>query len=196
MKWRVGGVIVAVVMMAGMMWGEETKVKLAEDGYPTGQETPEGAACDGARAFIQCNGELFKKVVIPPYGGEEVRAKLKEFVEGRVREMKEQKALPEEKRSGPKEIKVCFAARHLTLNGPASMAYALLEYHDLMFVDVGVVMRDGERFLCRSLVLMDKNGVWYFHPCPEITPLLMAGLNEETDSKERFEEKHKLKKKE
>jgi len=37
------------------------------DGYPTGNATPEGAACDLARAFIEADAKLFRKTCIAPF---------------------------------------------------------------------------------------------------------------------------------
>jgi hypothetical protein len=171
----------------------EPELKLASDGFPTGQSTPEGAACDLGRAFINADGELFRQIVIPPYGGEALRRKREEFVDNVLRQMVQQKKLPEQERSGPKSIGMCFAARHLSRKGPASYAFAAFDYRDVMFVDVGTHMRDGSRHLNRTLVLQDKNGKWYAHPVPAISPLLMTGLNEESESEIGFRQRYKIK---
>ncbi len=40
------------------------KIDVAADGFPTGQETPEGAACELARAFINRDDVLFSRTCI------------------------------------------------------------------------------------------------------------------------------------
>jgi len=51
-----------------------------------------------------------------------------------------------------------------------------------MFVDIGVNLLSGERAMNRTLVIKDKDGKWYVHPAPLISPLLSEGLNDEAIS--------------
>jgi len=48
-----------------------------------------------------------------------------------------------------------------------------------MFADIGVCLHNGERAMNRTLVMKDKDGRWYVHPAPDVSPLLSEGLNEE-----------------
>ena len=79
-----------------------------------------------------------------------------------------------------------FAARHLNKNGPASFGYAAFGFQEVMFVDVGVFLHNDKQELNRTLVIKDKDGKWYVHPMPDVSPLLSAGLHDETASKQDF----------
>jgi len=45
---------------------KKSALVVSADGFPSGNATPEGAACDLARAFIKTDAELFKKSCIEP----------------------------------------------------------------------------------------------------------------------------------
>ena len=66
--------IAALILFIGSIGAaEEVKkpvIKVTDDGFPAGNATPEGAACDLARAFINQDSKLFKKVCIEPFGGD------------------------------------------------------------------------------------------------------------------------------
>ena len=85
-----------------------------------------------------------------------------------------------------------FAARHLSKNGPASYGYSAFGFQDIMFVDVGVFLYNGERSLMRTLVIKDRDGKWYVHPDPSASPLLSDGLNEEKASVLDFTDAYEL----
>jgi hypothetical protein len=57
------------------------RVRVAEDGFPTGQSTPEGTASDLARAFMQGNSALFRAVCLRPYGAGQSRAEYIEYLD-------------------------------------------------------------------------------------------------------------------
>jgi hypothetical protein len=44
---------------------------------------------------------------------------------------------------------------------PACYGYASFDFRDIMFVDVGVLLQNGQRSLNRTMVIKDKNGKWY-----------------------------------
>lgn len=86
----------------------------------------------------------------------------------------------------PKKIVKVFAARELSNNGPASYGYASFDFQDIMFVDVEVELRSGNRHLRRTMVIKDRDGKWYAHPVPDVSPLLSSGLYDESPSIEMF----------
>src|SRR5262249_42701262 len=88
----------------------------------------------------------------------------------------------------PAQIGKVFAARHLTKQGPASFGYAAFDFQDVMFVDVGVFLHNGQPELNRTLVIKDRDGSWYVHPAPRLDPLLSDGLNQEAASTVGFAE--------
>ena len=153
------------------------------EGFPSGHSSPEGAACDLARAFIDCNSELFLETCIPKFGGGENATKYEMFLDKTSvsieAESKKQNATA---KSGPAKITRLYAARHLTKNGPASYGYATHNFHDVMFVDVVVELHSGESFPNRTLVLKTADGKWYVHPSPITHSLLSDGLNDESES--------------
>ena len=170
------------------------KLHVAADGFPKGHDTPEGAACVLARAFIKHDDALFTNTCIRLYGGGKGRADYAAFLTKTVAEIKAEAARKEPSPGGPKAIGKVFAARHLSMDGPASYGYAAFGFQDIMFVDVGVFLQDGGHDLNRTLVIKDKDGKWYVHPIPSVAPLLSAGLNDEPPSKQDFSEAYDIQK--
>ena len=165
---------------------------VAKDGFPTGNDTPEGAACDLARAFIHDDAPLFLGTCVEPYGSPEVRAAYHKFLEDTVVQMKMAPGGSGPTPESPRSIAKCFAARHLSQTGPVSYG-TILSFQDVMFVDVSALLQNGDTQLCRTLVLKNKLGKWVVDPQPEQTPLLSAGLDDETPSKQDFSEVYSVK---
>jgi hypothetical protein len=163
---------------------------LAPDGFPSGSDTAEGAACDFARAFIQHDSRLLLLTCLPPYGDPTTAKSYRGQLDQIIAQMKEDASALHPSPHGPKAIGKCFAARHLQMDGPASYAYAVLGYQDVMFVDVGAFSFDGTRHLIRTLVIETKPGKWLVDPFPDLSPLLSAGLNKESPSKDDFSSGH------
>ena len=186
------GLTICLVVLAAMALGQATKptIKVAKDGTPTGQSTPEGAACDLARAFIIRDAALFRKVTIKPRGDASHPDDYSKFIEQMVASIKAEAKRTTPSPAGPKSIGKVFAARHLTKNGPASYGYAVFGYRDVMFVDVGCFLQDGGRSLTRTLVVQDSNGTWLADPLPTASPLLSQGLTEESPSTGDFTDKY------
>ena len=171
------------------------KIKLAEDGFPTGHETPEGAACDLARAFISHDPALFIHACIRLYAGGKGPEDYAAFLQRTVASMKGEAARKEPSPHAPKSIGKTFAARHLSHDGPVSYGSASFAFQDIMFVDVGVFLHDGEHSLVRTLVIKDRDGKWYAHPLPGAgSGLLSIGLNEESPSEKDFAEVYEAQK--
>ena len=59
---------------------------------------------------------------------------------------------------GPKSIGKVFAARHLSYSGPVSYGNAAFGFEDIMFVDIGLYLHNGERAMNRTLVIKDRDG--------------------------------------
>lgn len=154
---------------------------LAPDGYPTGHGSPEGAAADLARAFTARDSALFESTCIPPFGGGEALAEYKNFRLQTVAGI-QSAALRTIGEGEPESIGAVFAARHMTMGGPASAGFSMFGFMDVMFVDVGFNLRGGGGYLQRTLMLQTSDGLWYAHPFPESAPLLSMGLNTESDS--------------
>ena len=166
------------------------RLKVAADGFPSGHDTPEGAACDLARAFIKRDAGLFTNTCIRLYGPVGYTT----FLTNTVAEMKAEATKKEPSPRAPKSIGNLFAARHLSKDGPASYGYASFGFQDIGFVDVGVFLQDGGHALNRTLMIKDRDGRWYVHPMPSASPLLSAGLNDEAASKQDFSEAYELQK--
>lgn len=153
------------------------KVKVAADGFPTGQDTPEGAACDFARSFINRDQKLFAATILRLYAGGTGPKAYAKLLQETLQSMKEEAAKKDPSPQGPKSIGKVFAARHLTKSGPVSYGYAGFGFEDIMFVDVGVYLQNSERALNRTLIIKDRDSKWYVHPAPSVSPLLSEGLN-------------------
>jgi hypothetical protein len=157
---------------------------VAVDGLPSGHSTPEGAACDLARSFINRDTKLFSSTSIRLYAGGTGPEAYAQFLKETIQSIKAEAAKKEPSPQGPRSIGKVFAARHLSKSGPVSYAYAVFGFEDIMFVDIGVYLRNGERAMNRTLVIKDRDGKWYVHPDPFVSPLLSDGLNEEKASVE------------
>jgi hypothetical protein len=163
------------------------KVKVADDGFLTGHDMPEGVACDLARAFIRRDTSLFTNTCIKPYAEGKGPEDYVRFLQSAVESMEKEAAKKEPSPGGPKSIVKVFAARHLSRNGPASYGYAAFDFQDVMFVDVWVFLHSGKRSLNRTLVIKDRDGKWYAHPLPTAgSGLLGYGLNSEGASEKDF----------
>jgi hypothetical protein len=173
-----------LVCFLGSISVARPRLKLAHDGFPTGQNTPEGVASDLARAFIKQDASGFRSICIRSYGAGQVRAEYVEYVEGVVNHLKPQSvnSAPD----NPISIAKVFAARHLSKNGPVSYGYSSFSFQDVMFVDVEVALQNGKKYLRRTMVIKDKDGKWYIHPVPDISPLLSEGLYDESASVQLF----------
>ena len=170
------------------------KLKVAADGFPSGHDTPEGAACDLARAFIKRDVSLFTNTCIKPYAGGKGPPDYVAFLKSTAEGMKAEAVRKDEPSRGPKAIGKVFAARHLTNNGPASYGYAAFDFQDIMFVDVGALLHGDERALNRTMVIKDRDGKWYVHPAPDVSPLLSTGLNYEAASERDFADAYDISK--
>ena len=127
-------------------------------------------------------------------GGGQNRKKYEAFLTQTAQQMRSETKKPAPSPNGPKSIGKVFAARHLTLNGPASYGYATFDFKEVEFVDVGVFLNNGKPTLNRTLVIQDANGKWYVHPVPAAAPLLSEGLNEEKPSTQDFTEVYTVQK--
>lgn len=170
------------ILSASSQQSTKPKLKVAADGLPSGHDTPEGAACDLAKAFIARNDKLFTSTSIRLYGGGTGREEYAKFLQDTVESIKAEAAKKEPSPQGPKSIGKVYAARHLSKSGPASYGYATFGFEDIMFVDVGVYLQNGERAMNRTMVIKDRDDKWYVHPAPWVSPLLSQGLNDENNS--------------
>lgn len=169
-------------------------LKVLADGFPAGHDSPEGVAGDLARAFIHRDFALFQSSSIKPFGGGESKAEYEKFMEDVKAGMRAEAAKPEPSPGGPKSISKVYAARHLSMNGPASAGYAMFNFHDIMFVDVVATLHNGKETLIRTMVIKSAQGQWFAHPAPHTVALLSMGLNDEKPSESLFSEAYKIEK--
>jgi hypothetical protein len=170
------------------------RIKVSADGFPAGHDTPEGAACDLARAFIKRDVKLFRETCVRPSDERNSRDEYSAFLKDTAAEIEKEAARKEPSPDGPRTIAKVLAARSLSRGGPASFGWAAFGYQDVKFVDVGAILHNGQRCLNRTLVIKDKAGRWYVHPLPGSVPLLSTGLNEETDSEKEFTDVYQVEK--
>lgn len=174
--------------------GVKPALKVAADGFPSGHATPEGAACDLARAFIRRDAVLFTNTCVRIYSGGKSGADYAAFLKSAVAGMGAEAAKKTPSPDGPKTIGKVFAARRLSRTASVSYARTTFKFQDVMFVDVGVFLNNGGHALFRTLVIKDSNGRWYAHPAPGLAPSLSTGLDEEPKSKRDFSEVYTVKK--
>ena len=184
MPWRKLVFVMLVMSSLSVGCAAKPRLKVAADGFPTGQSTPEGAASDLARAFMKRDASWFKSITIQLHGAGQARVEYTDYLRGVSDHLEHQKGSPSP--DEPKKIAKVFAARHLSKNGPASFGYASFGFQDLMFVDLEVVMQDGSKLQRRTMVIKDRDGKWYAHPVPDVSPLLSDGLYDESASVQIF----------
>ena len=88
-----------------------TKTKVSDDGFPTGQDSPEGAATDLARAFMRGDAEWLRHVCIRPYAGGQRGAEYAEYLKGVTEHFRDDK----EKSTPDNPKKITKAMRRDTL---------------------------------------------------------------------------------
>ncbi len=168
--------------------GVKPKIQVANDGFPTGQETPEGTASDLARSFIQHDARSFRSLCVRPFSAGQAKIDYTDYLDGVAGHMAQEKQFPAQ--DSPQKITQVYAARHLSKNGPASYAYATFNFQDVMFVDVKVKLMNGQTLLRRTMVIKDQDSKWYALPVPDISPLMSDGIYDETPSTESFTVAH------
>lgn len=184
--------LVLLITLTSVAAAPKPKIKVASDGFPTGQETPEGVAVDYARVFMHNDVALLQRIAIRPYGGGFVRTQYEQFLSGLTDHLKSAAKSGKLDPQNPKTILGVFAARHMSHEGPASWGYACCDFQDVMFVDLETILNDGSKITTRTLVVKDHDGKWYVHPDRRVSPLLTYGLDDESDSKRTFAEAYQI----
>ncbi len=165
---------------------DKPKIAVAPDGFPTGLDTPEGAASDLERAYINHDSNLFANVCIGLYVNHTGPALYDKFMRETIARLDRESSSKTNRPKDAKAIAKVFAARHFSRNGPASYGYAGFDFRDVQFVDVQVTLHNGEQSTLRVLVIKTPDDKWHAHPAPKISPLLCAGLDEEAPSTTNF----------
>ena len=193
---RASALFATLALCGSLLVGAQTAkpvLKVAADGLPAGHATPEGAACDLARAFITHNPTLFKSTCIKPFGSPTIKKQFQTFYTTTAQQMIQEGRRSTPSPGGPKTIGKLFAARSLSRDGPASAGYAVFDFHDIKFVDIGVILYNGQRVMNRTMVIQTANGSWYVDPIPGALPLLSMGLNQESASTQDFTQAYTIK---
>ena len=193
LKWKISSAVLVLSFLTAVA-AAKPKVRVADDGFPSGQTTPEGVASDLARAFIQGDSNLFRKLCVRPFGTGQSRAEYVDYLQNVGVHLKQQKAVPAVLPDNPARITKVFAARHLSKQGSVSYGYASFDFQDVMFVDVEVVMHKGSKLARRTLVIKDRDEKWYALPVPDISPLLSEGIYDENASLTLFTEVYEVEK--
>ena len=136
---------------------------------------------------------LFNSACIKPFGGGKGRKEYRAFLQQTAQSIAADGKRATPSPNGPKMIGIVFAARHLSLKGPASYGYAVHGFKEVEFVDVGVFQQDGKPVLNRTLMVQDSDGKWYVYPLPSAEPLLSAGLDTEPNSTREIKDVYTLK---
>ncbi|MCU1285170.1 MAG: hypothetical protein JWO13_1520 [Acidobacteriales bacterium] len=74
--------VLLIILLASITAPDSMAKPVMGDGFPTGQETPEGVASDFARAFIQQDDALYRRLCIPSLGAAKVRSEYLKFFDG------------------------------------------------------------------------------------------------------------------
>jgi hypothetical protein len=175
----------------------KSKIRLGNDGFPIGRNTPEGAACDFARAFILRDSKMFTNVCARFKPTSKSGKEYADFIASKVESINAEANRKDSPPRGPKAIGKVYAARHLSKNGPASFGYAAFDFYDVMFVDVDVLLHGDTRVLNRTMVVKEKTAFGlstlrqtlclYLAPGSTKRALLLRLLLTNTKSKNSFE---------
>src|SRR5262245_50322269 len=111
------GTLLAVVSPTVAIAQSKPTIRIAGDGFPTGRETPEGAAADLARAFIAKDAEAFKRVSIRVYSKGQSAQDYEAFLKSVMSDIASEKARTVPSPTGPRAIGKVFAVRQLSRNG-------------------------------------------------------------------------------
>ncbi len=147
-------------------------------GFPAGASTPEGAACDLARAFMEPSRLLLDETCLRLDRNTEYAG----FISQMGEQLESMQGQSMEQFGGPKLISKLYRARELSATGPSSYGFAVLNLQAVRFVDVETELWDGSVYVNRTLVAQLATGEWRAMPRPDLAPLLSAGLNAESDS--------------
>jgi hypothetical protein len=140
------------------------KIKVAKDGFPTGQDTAEGAACDLARSYIHCDSASFQKICVQPYGTGQSRKAYQNYLLDTISHLRSEVAKKPAERAVPQAIGKVYASRHLSDKNAVPYAQQKFGFQDIAFVDVGLIAGKKDKIISRTLVIKDKDGKWYAQP--------------------------------
>lgn len=185
---------IAVVISCSHVSHQATKpsLEVTGDGFPSGHATPEGVACDLARAWMKRDVSLFTNTCLPQFGSGPARSEYEAFLARNVENIQQLATNQQAPTIGPKGITKVFAARHLSGETQDLSEHVADKIADFMFVDVESVLRDGKRYLHRTLVIKASDGKWYVHPAPEIDSRLSAALNSESASEKDLSDAYNI----
>lgn len=148
--------------------------EIAADGFPTGSTSPEGAACDAARALVERDGEMLREASIDAFGSEHQKAAYE-------RALTEAADTLEDEAVAPEGIVRVFDARLPTMAAPRAEMYARYGVLDVRFVDVVLDYGEEER-VARTLVARTPEKGWGVVVEPGIYPEISEGLAQESES--------------
>jgi hypothetical protein len=91
---RTATLIVLLILSLVGISAAKPRLRVAADGFPTGQATPEGAASDLARAFMARDAVEFRQICIRPYGGGQPRTEYTQYLNGVADHLKQEEGNP------------------------------------------------------------------------------------------------------
>lgn len=186
---NVKGMIALVFVCAGICTASDT----AKEEFPSGGSTPEGIACDLARAvYIKPNREALVAASIGHYGGPDINYKYDAAMVGLFEYIRLNQSAENSEGKSSGELEKLYRSRSLNKKGSASYGYAVYNFHDIKFVDVQIKLPNKGSIIYRVLVVKNQNGKWSAHPCPHVDPLLCEGLSEEKPSSVEFKRRENL----
>jgi len=127
---------------------DKPKIAVAPDGFPTGLDTPEGAASDLERAYINHDSNLFANVCIGLYVNHTGPALYDKFMRETIARLDRESSSKTNRPKDAKAIAKVFAARHFSRNGPASYGYAGFDFLDVQFVNGTRIQRRRSPRFC------------------------------------------------
>jgi len=157
-------------------------VPIAADGYPTGPQTPEGAACDLTRAFINNHVELFRAVTAGVLGEGKSAECARNFMD-----------------IAETDVNLRFIDRIIEVyeaeepSEPSAIEQAAAYgFADIKHVAVVFRRTNGLENIQQTMVLLTPEGEWKVMPAWKCYPELAAGLAELPTGKNPEEDQDKL----
>jgi hypothetical protein len=130
--------------------------------------TPEGAAEELFRAYIELDAERFRRACARPFGDPRTRAQYKRFIEGAAAEIRKAAGGGLPPQGAPVDLITVHPAEDLPSTFRTAAAYDHMSQRSAVLVEVDAYLAGRGVETSRVIVLRDSAGQWGAAPRPEL----------------------------
>lgn len=130
--------------------------------------TPEGAAEELFRAYIELDAERFRRACARPFGDPRTRAHYERFVEGAAAEIRKAAGGGLPPQGAPVDLIAVHPAQELPSTFRTAAAYDHMSQRSAVLVEVDAYLAGRGVETSRVIVLRDSAGQWGAAPRPEL----------------------------